>query len=438
VPKGGAKTPLATGHGIEGLTRNNGVTPRVFQVAGSKDQAQIGTDYAEYWVNGTDEHPGELAQWIKTKRGSLTLGRGEYKILSSDGRLGHGRKPTIGIVDEWWLFASLREREAYTALESALHKEPESYLLAISTEGWDPHSQLAAFKDKQLREAPDLEVRRDGCLTITRDREQGVLLWWYGAPEDFDPAQARDEELLHVIKMCNPGSWVDHREQLRAYHRTAEKLSWQRLTLNQRTKTEAAWLPAGTWPRLVDEDAEIPDGSMITIGIDAAYSDDCTAVAWAWHDGERIVLRAHAWTVHRDQPGEYVSGGTLDNEALVEPFIHQLAERYQIAEIVFDPRYFASEAKHLDAKYTIAPIYPQSNHMREAEQEFKKAALAGRIAHDGDDVLASHVESVVWKQTGAGGKIDKLAGRKIDAATASVMAVWRAQLLGAVQPFFIV
>jgi hypothetical protein len=33
-----------------------------------------------------------------------------------------------------------------------------------------------------------------------------------------------------------------------------------------------------------------------------------------------------------------------------------------------------------------------------------------------------------WKQTGSGGKIDKLAGRKIDAATAAIMAVWRAQL----------
>ena len=430
VPKGGAKTPMATGHGLEGLTRNDGVTPRVFQVAGSRDQAQIGTDYAEVWVNGTDEQPGELAQWVKTTRGKLTLGRGEYSILSSDGRLGHGRKPTIGIVDEWWLFNSLREREAYTALESALHKEPESYLLAITTEGWDPHSQLAQFKDRHVRDAPSVEVRRDGCLTIARDAEQGVLVWWYGAPEDFDPDAATDDELLDVIRLCNPGPWIDHRDQRRSYRRAADKYAARRLILNQRTKTQAAWLPAGAWQACHDPALRIPEGADIMVGIDAAYSDDCTACAWAWKaDDGRIVVRAQAWTVHADQPGEYVSGGTLDNESLVEPLVHRLHDRYNVREVVFDPRYFASESQHLaDAGFEIAPVYPQSSSMREAEQEFKKAVLNGKLAHDGDQVLASHVDAVVWKQTGSGGKIDKLAGRKIDAAAAAIMAVWRATL----------
>jgi phage terminase large subunit-like protein len=431
VPKGGAKTPMATGHGLEALTRNDGVRPLVMQAAGSKKQASLGTQYAEFWVNGTDEQPGELAQWIRTKQGLLKLGRGEYRIESSDGALAQGPKPTVFIIDEWWQYQHLGQREVFAAGEGALHKEPEAYLLAISTETWDPHAQMAEWKDHLLRTAPDVEVRRDGCLTIARDPEAGSLMWWYGAPADFDPDQASDEELLHVIRMCNPGPWVDHREQLRGYKRSADKLDWRRLQLNQRTKTRDAWLPAGTWPGLKDETAEIPEGSTIVVGVDAAYSDDSTAVAWAWHDGERALVRAHAWTVHPDQPGEYVAEGTLDNEALVEPFIHQLAERYKVAAIVFDPRYFLTESKHLEADgFLVVPIYPGSLAMRQAEQEFKKAALAGRISHDGDRTLSSHIESVVWKQTGTGGKIDKLAGHKIDAATAAVMAVWQCLVRG--------
>jgi phage terminase large subunit-like protein len=78
--------------------------------------------------------------------------------MSSDGRLGHGRRPTVGVVDELWLFRSRAEVQTYVAIQSSLHKLSDSYLLAISTAGYDKESQLGRMYERALK-LPDIEHR---------------------------------------------------------------------------------------------------------------------------------------------------------------------------------------------------------------------------------------------------------------------------------------
>src|SRR5439155_17737298 len=123
--------------------------------------------------------------WLST--GSVLRCRehdGFYKLLSSDGRLGHGVNPTAAIVDEWWLFTSAREREAYNALARALHKRGagRAWLLAITTAGYDKQSQLAHTYQKAINH-PKLEQHSNGFLRVLRDEQSGFLFWWYGLPE---------------------------------------------------------------------------------------------------------------------------------------------------------------------------------------------------------------------------------------------------------------
>jgi phage terminase large subunit-like protein len=259
LPRGGGKTPLASGLALYELCSAPG-RPKVFQAAGSKDQAAIGTGFARGWIED-----GELRAWLKASARTITRkdGRGSYTVMGSDGRLGHGRRPNVGVIDELWLFKSAAEVQTYIAIQSALHKLPDSYLLAITTAGYDKTSLLGQKYERALT-LPDIEHRREGFLTIARDRDAGSLMWWYGMPEGYDLDLADDEAVLRALRLANPGSWVDVHEMLRMLRRGMDERQWKRLCLNAWTSARDVWLPSGCWTQLQEpEGFEIPAGAPV-------------------------------------------------------------------------------------------------------------------------------------------------------------------------------
>src|SRR5262249_53929951 len=156
----------------------------------------------------------------------------------------HGRMPSAGLIDELWAFETAREEQTYTAIASALHKRENAYLLAITTAGYDKQSLLGRIYEQALG-WPELRVSKNGCLTVAKDVGNGLLFWWYAAPEDTD---LEDEKIWRQV---NPASWLqlcDLRQQL--HDPGLDELEFRRLHLNQWTKTRDAWLPTGCWDGL--------------------------------------------------------------------------------------------------------------------------------------------------------------------------------------------
>ena len=133
------------------------------------------------------------------------------RVISSDGRLQHGRAPAAALIDELWAFDTAREEQTYTALSSALHKRDDAYVLAISTAGYDKHTLLGRIYEAALG-WPQVTTTKNGCLTIAKDTENGQLLWWYGAPESAD---VEDDK---IWKAVNPASWIQMRDLRRQLH----------------------------------------------------------------------------------------------------------------------------------------------------------------------------------------------------------------------------
>jgi phage terminase large subunit-like protein len=240
-------------------------------------------------------------------------------------------------------------------------------------------------------------------------------------------ADLEDEKIWRAV---NPAGWLKTAELRRQLHDAGlGELEFRRLHLNQWTKTREAWLPAGCWNGL-RSDARIPEGAPIYVGVDAAIHHDTTAVCWAHRleDG-RILLRAHVWAAATDAVAhQHVPGGAI-SLAAVEEFIRDLARRYQVREVAYDPHYFQRSAELLDQHgLTMVEFLQASGPMADAYQGFYQLAREGRLAHDGDPVLAAHIEATAARKSERGWKLSKLTNnRRIDAAIAAVLAVARAQ-----------
>jgi phage terminase large subunit-like protein len=428
IPRGNGKSPLAAGLGLYELLINRDA-PDVFTVAGSKDQARILQDFARGFVEDHEQLGGPNGRgWIEPSVNFLRCheNHGVMRVLASTGLNLHGLNPTAALIDEIHAFVNGDQEEVFNAMITALHKRPNSYMLAITTAGYDKTTLLGRAYDSmmQLEDGEDL---LGGCLRIRRDRENGVLAYWYGIPETL----ADDWQNEELWRLVNPASWVhmsDLRKQLHApgFH----ELDFKRLHLNMWTATRDSWLPSGLWASL-RSDAEIPDGAEVYVGVDVGQYHDTTAVSWAYKqpDSEIVIVRTHVWSVLPDLPHDsYVPGGRMQL-ALVGEYLKLLAERYRVAEIVFDPALFAAEADRLaEEGLPLFMLGQGTTAMNEAYQLFYQGCREAHVAHNGDKVLSAHIEAAAADMTERGWKVRKLKSTNvIDACTAAVMAHYRAR-----------
>src|SRR2546426_9020531 len=98
-------------------------------------------------------------------------------------------------------------------------------------------------------------------------------------------------------------------------------------------------------------EAEVRDGADVYVGVDVGLVHDSTAVCWAHllEDG-RILLRCRVFAAKEDAAAHvFVPGGRVRLEQ-VEAFIRELAQRYRVRELAYDPRYFERSAELLEGK----------------------------------------------------------------------------------------
>lgn len=444
LPRGQAKTPIASGVGVMELAAAE-VRMTVRQAAGSKLQAAIGTGYASDWVDDNEL----LSKWLQARTSSVVRrdGRGSYNVVSSEGRLAHGLHGRVVLVaDELWLFKTDAEVQAYVAFESTLHKDPESFLLAISTAGYSKRSLLGRKYRRGLA-CPKVETRREGFLTIGRDSDAGFLMWWYGMPDGYELDLEDDKAVLRALELANPGSWTDHRLMLRSLRRAMngdvdenddiqDVFEWLRLCLNFWTSAKGSWLRPGTWRALADPKIKIPRGADVYVAVDAAHSYDTTAVSWSWFSPElqKVVTRCRIFSVRPAAPAHVYVDDFYDargDEHVAERFIHELADVHglRVREVVGDPNYFGQELARLGQRFLTAPVYPQSNDMRDYVQRFYRDTHGGRIVTDGDLVVTAHVEAIVGEKTSDGYWSIKKRNQAepMDGGTATIMSNGRAQ-----------
>ena len=105
---------------------------------------------------------------------------GLMRALSTDAALQHGLNPSANIIDE---LHAHRDGALYTALTTGTLAREQPFTLWITTAG-ARESFLGEMYSVMETGSGELEDR--GALRIYRDRANGTLNWWYGAPDDAD------------------------------------------------------------------------------------------------------------------------------------------------------------------------------------------------------------------------------------------------------------
>jgi phage terminase large subunit-like protein len=392
LPRGNGKTSLAAMFALHHLLTVE--RPSVVVGAGSREQARILFEAARDLC----AHES-IAGRVVVRHLELRVPGGQLRVIASDGGLAHGPTPSLSVVDELWAHA---KPDLYLAQRTALVKRPDARLLVLSTAPRSSDTVLGQLRARALAG----QVTRRGVFTDARSPGLRLLEW--GLDPEVDDL---DDERL--IVRANPASWIG-RAALAEQRAALPAPVFLQFHANVLGAGEGAWLPAGSWSACRSS-YTVDDGEPVVVGVDIGGARASTAVVAVTRD-----LRIAA--VHVFQGDEAV--------LRVPETVLELARRFVVDEVSYDPWRFQSEALRLEREHGLTMVqFPQSHtRMTVASEGLHAAIVERRLRHYGDAQLDRQIASAVARQTGRGWRLvqaDRSA--QVDAVIALSMAVERAQ-----------
>lgn len=327
---------------------------------------------------------------------------GVMRSLSSDGALQHGLNPSCNIVDE---LHAHKNRELWTALTTGTGAREDPFTLWITAAGVAGEGLLADLYDSMFTGSGELEQVND-YLTIYRDRVNGVLTYWYGAPRDADIEDPA------VWRGCNPASWLQNCKSLGKQFATLKSqgalLEWRRYHLNQFLSVEDTWLRPGAW---TDCKGDLPLNVALPVGVGIDRSPDgkSAAIVVAQRQGDRVVVRA--WVFGPESATDIVSAEALRQTCRELRATYPLPmtqdektkRRIPGPAFGFDRYAFGESAETLESDGMNMVEVPMSAAvMGPPSTTTFELITTGRLVHDEDPILAEHVANTLAKLTDRG------------------------------------
>jgi phage terminase large subunit-like protein len=444
LPKKNGKSTEVSAFGLYMTALDGEEGAEVYAAAASKEQARVIFGQGRDFI---DINPA-LADLFVPRRNYIESprNRGLFRVLSSDAFKQHGINPSCNLIDELWAHES---PDMYVALTSATGAREQPLTVTITTAplSEDPDDVLGAIY-KSAMEDPRLE-RPDPYLAILRDRENGFLFWWHGAPEGSDP---NDPE---VWRRSNPAPWITAEYLRRERNKRGMRLSdFVRFHLNMVPEAdEESLLPAGLWADLEGEftlDPELP----VAVAVYLAQTYDIAAIAVAQRqalaepkDGvtQRTVLEV-TFTTNPYPEGDPGRGMWQIDTAALREDLRALYEKYPKAATYkpdqkgvpaagpafLYPSWLKESAQMLAVEGLNMLEFPSwDKFMVPATNTFVALARDALLVHGSDAMLAEHVGNAVALRRDRGWRISarkKSPHRLVEGATAAVMAVHQAQV----------
>jgi phage terminase large subunit-like protein len=360
--------------------------PEVISVAASADQAKIVYRRLKHQVDSSEllghffarstEHRG---LWTKDEQGI-------YKVIAAQAATAQGLHPSMVIFDELHVAKS----DVWTAMALGSATRPDGMILGITTAGDDTSELL-----KNLYE--------NGAKAIdgNEDMERFGFFCWE-SPKGCD---LNDEE---AVRMANPQlasgilSWESVKNELA----TMPEPDARRYRLNQFVSSMNAWLPVGMWQQQPEGRPENPE--VFAIERTPGWENASIVTAQLKSDG-KIATELVA------------SFNNTNIDAMIEACV-KLAKYGKT--FVMDGNVLADLGSALKQKGLRVQITSNKD-LISASNNMYRRIMRKELIHPRDEIVSLQIQRAVRKNSGDSWRIARRdSGTEIDAAVATVLAVW--------------
>ena len=452
VARKNGKSQLAAAIAIAMATLDGDGAPQLVTAATKRDQAREVFDEIQRCVKGSPA----LGKRFQVHRTEIKCPRnGVIKPLSSDANTLDGLNLNLACVDE---FHAMKNADLYRVLASSMGSRKSPLMLAITTAGFVPNGPCAQFMSAGK-----------SILEGIKENDRLLIL-----PYEIDEGDAWDDRDVWV--KANPNIDVSvSSEHLESQYKNAKLYGSRSVTefmvkhLNIFVGSASVWVPDDDWMaegnlrkpsefKVMDPKTEKP---IAYLGLDLAATDDITALAictggpegWGVETHYFLPERAIDKRLDRDENSVYlkfkeydnvhVTPGNVTDYGVIRRLISgnylvdgkvaydpdNLMEKYCIKGVAYDRWNSLNLIRDLEGDNVPCDPFGQGfASMSFPSKEFEKAALEGKLAHGGDEVLRWMMSNVNLRFDASGNiKPDKSkSGDKIDGVVAAVMSIGEA------------
>ena len=412
VARKNGKSQLMTGLGLWFLFQGD-EGGEVYSCAAEKEQARITFADARKII----EREPELAAMCNVYRDAIEVpGTGSvWRVLSAEAYSKEGLNASAVIFDE---VHALQTRAMWDVMQLSMASRRQPMMLATTTCG--------AKYDATGQDSTAYQLYQYGQKVARGEIDDpSFYMAWWEAPMDAD------HKLESTWIAANPGYGdLNSKADFESMVRRTPEAEFRTKRCNQWVSGQTAWLPNGSWDVLEAEFELTPDEEYV-LGFDGSFSGDTSVIVGATipktNDEKSHIFLVKAW---EKQPEDYDDWrvDTLDVEQAIIAFVQQFPK---VKEIACDPfRWQRSMAVLEDLGLPIVE-YPSTSARRMVMScaKFFDAVTENRLTHDGNPLIARHLDNCVVKNDNLGVRIvkeNRASPRKIDAAVASVIAYDRA------------
>jgi phage terminase large subunit-like protein len=396
----------------------------VYGCASDRQQASIVFDVAVDMVDQHEEYRKIIKPILSQKRLVYPAKKSYYQVLSADAYSKHGFNVSAVIFDE-------------------IHAQPNRGLYDVMTEGsGDARQQPLYFIITTAGDDPDRESIGWELHSMAQDILTGAKIdptfyaMIYGIDKDHKRIwTGREYETVEgdidwedpkIWKKVNPS--IDHTVEMEKvvdqYQRAKGNLAreknfrWLRLNSWEKIKT-SRWLSLDFWDLCKDKvDLERLHGRECYGGLDLSSKIDMTSfcllfppddinkkwivLPWFWLPEDNLSDRVEHDKVPYDQWQQQgrlnTTPGNVIDYKFIEQFILDLADKYDIREIGYDPWNAMQTAVRLeDEGLTMVEVRQGFKSMSPPMKEIEQICMGKKIIHGGHPVLRWNVGNVYVK-----------------------------------------
>ncbi|MEH7827117.1 terminase large subunit [Gemmobacter denitrificans] len=425
VPRKNGKSALAAGIGLYMLCADGEFGAEVYSGATTEKQAWEVFRPAKMMAQKSPALVSHYGLTVNAKN-IHAIGNGS-RFEPLIGNPGDGASPSCAIVDEY----HEHDTDAlFSTMENGMGAREQPLVLVITTAGDNIAGPCYAMQQEAQQM---LEGSR-------RDDHTFAMIYGIDDGDDWtDPAVLRKANPNYGVSVFEEGLLAEQAEAMTTPRKAGQ---FKTKKLNVWVQSRAAYFDTLRYQKAPIVRLEDFEGQECIIGIDLAEKRDLTAVELLFRHGngyarfgryylpEETVDRPENehFQTWRDEGRLFQTDGAVTDDRVIRDDILDLAERFRVREIAFDPLHSRQMAVELMENGLACFDYANKPTLMNEPMRRMDALIAdGKLSHDGDPVFAWMLSNVVNRsRTGdIHSPAKERAENKIDGPVACMMALGR-------------